>query len=123
MALTSIEVMSVPVSDQDQAKTFYTEVLGFSCEIDSAFGDGMRWVMLRPPGGGSAITLVTWFDEMTAGWLRGTVLGCDDLDDTAAQLRGRGSKATASSREASRRPSGVGVPAVPAPQWCRRNQW
>jgi catechol 2,3-dioxygenase-like lactoylglutathione lyase family enzyme len=90
MALTSIEVMSVPVSDQDQAKTFYTEVLGFSCEIDSAFGDGMRWVMLRPPGGGSAITLVTWFDEMTAGWLRGTVLGCDDLDDTAAQLRGRG---------------------------------
>jgi catechol 2,3-dioxygenase-like lactoylglutathione lyase family enzyme len=91
MAVTSIEVMSVPVSDQDEAKKFYTEVLGFSCEMDSGFADGtMRWVMLRPPGGGTAITLVTWFDEMTAGWLRGTVLGCDDLAATAADLRQRG---------------------------------
>jgi catechol 2,3-dioxygenase-like lactoylglutathione lyase family enzyme len=91
MAVTSIEVMSVPVSDQDQAKKFYTEVLGFSCEMDSGFAGGtMRWLMLRPPGGGSAITLVTWFEEMTPGWLRGTVLGCDDLEATAAELRERG---------------------------------
>jgi catechol 2,3-dioxygenase-like lactoylglutathione lyase family enzyme len=91
MPATSIEVMSVPVSDQDRAKRFYAEVLGFTVEMDSGFADGtMRWVMLRPPGGGTAITLVTWFDEMTPGWLRGTVLGCADLEATAAELRERG---------------------------------
>ena len=91
MAITSIEVMSVPVSDQERAKKFYADVLGFTVEIDSTFADrSMRWVMLRPPGGGSAITLVNWFDEMTPGWLRGTVLGCADIEQTVADLAERG---------------------------------
>ena len=76
MALTNIEVVSVPVTDQDAAKSFYVDKLGFSVEIDNAFAGGsMRWVMLRPPGGRTAITLVTWFETMAAGSLRGAVLG------------------------------------------------
>jgi catechol 2,3-dioxygenase-like lactoylglutathione lyase family enzyme len=91
MALTNLEVVSVPVSDQDRAKSFYTEVLGFSVEMDSSFGGGgMRWVALRPPGSGTAITLVTWFDTMPAGSLKGSVLGCDDLEQTLAELTARG---------------------------------
>ena len=62
MAITNISVVSVPVTDQDRAKSFYTEKLGFSAEVDGSFGEGMRWVMLRPPGSATAITLVTWFD-------------------------------------------------------------
>lgn len=90
MALNSLQVVSVPVSDQDRAKQFYADVLGFSVEIDSQFGEGMRWVMLRPPGSATALTLVTWFDTMPAGSLRGSVLGCDDLEETLAQLSARG---------------------------------
>ncbi|HEX3750601.1 MAG TPA: VOC family protein, partial [Streptosporangiaceae bacterium] len=91
MALTNLEVVSVPVSDQDRAKDFYTERLGFSVDVDSSFGGGgMRWVMLRPPGSGTAITLVTWFDSMPAGSLKGAVLGCDDLEKTLADLEARG---------------------------------
>ena len=91
MALNNLQVVSVPVSDQDRAKKFYTEQLGFAVEIDSSFaGDTMRWVMLRPPGSGTAITLVTWFDTMPAGSLRGAVLGCDDIEQTLAELAGRG---------------------------------
>jgi catechol 2,3-dioxygenase-like lactoylglutathione lyase family enzyme len=91
VAITTVEVMSVPVSDQDRARAFYTDVLGFTLEMDTEFaGGGMRWVMLRPPGGGTAITLVNWFDEMTPGWLRGSVLGCDDIEQTAASLRQAG---------------------------------
>jgi catechol 2,3-dioxygenase-like lactoylglutathione lyase family enzyme len=91
MALTNIEVVSVPVTDQDAAKSFYVDKLGFSVEIDNAFAGGsMRWVMLRPPGAGTAITLVTWFETMAAGSLRGAVLGCDDLEKTLADLAGRG---------------------------------
>jgi catechol 2,3-dioxygenase-like lactoylglutathione lyase family enzyme len=93
MALTNLEVISVPVSDQDRAKSFYVEKLGFSVEMDSTFGDGgMRWVMLRPPGSGTAVTLVTWFDTMPAGSLKGSVLGCDDLEMTLAELTARGVK-------------------------------
>jgi predicted enzyme related to lactoylglutathione lyase len=92
MTLTNLQVVSVPVSDQDRAKQFYAEVLGFSVEMDSQFGEGMRWVMLRPPGSATAVTLVTWFDTMPAGSLRGSVLGCDDLEQTLAQLSDRGVK-------------------------------
>ena len=90
MALTNLSVVSVPVSDQDRAKRFYADTLGFSVDIDSSFGDGMRWVMLRPPGSGTAITLVTWFETMPAGSLKGSVLSCDDLDKTLADLAARG---------------------------------
>jgi len=90
MALNNLQVVSVPVSDQDRARQFYAEQLGFTVEIDSSFGEGMRWVMLRPPGSGTAITLVTWFDTMPAGSMRGAVLGCDDLEQTLAELAGRG---------------------------------
>jgi catechol 2,3-dioxygenase-like lactoylglutathione lyase family enzyme len=90
MAVTSLEVVSVPVSDQERAKQFYAGKLGFTVEMDSNFGESMRWVMLRPPGGGTCITLVTWFDSMPAGSLSGTVLGCDDLDKTLADLAARG---------------------------------
>jgi catechol 2,3-dioxygenase-like lactoylglutathione lyase family enzyme len=91
MAITSVEVMSVPVSDQERAKKFYAVVLGFTVEMDATFDDdGTRWVMLRPPLGGAAIALVNWFEEMPPGKLRGTVLGCDNIEQTVADLAGRG---------------------------------
>ena len=90
MGITNLEVISVPVSDQERAKLFYTQTLGFTVEIDSNFGESMRWIMLRPPGSGTAVTLVTWFDTMPAGSLNGAVLGCDDLEETLAELTGRG---------------------------------
>ncbi len=90
MPVSSLEVISVPVTDQDRAKQFYADVLGFAAEMDGSFGENMRWVMLRPPGGGTAITLVTWFESMPAGSLTGTVLGCQDLDATVAELSARG---------------------------------
>jgi catechol 2,3-dioxygenase-like lactoylglutathione lyase family enzyme len=90
MAVSSIEVVSIPVSDQDRAKEFYAGKLGFTVRMDSAFGEGMRWVMLQLPGGGTSITLVTWFDSMPAGSLKGAVLGCDDLEKTLDELTARG---------------------------------
>ena len=90
MAITNLSVVSVPVTDQDRAKNFYAEKLGFAAEVDGSFGEGMRWVMLRPPGSATAITLVTWFDTMPAGSLKGSVLSCDDLDKTLADLTARG---------------------------------
>ena len=90
MALNDLELVSVPVSDQERAKRFYAGKLGFTVLMDDMFGQGMRWVMLRSPGSGTGITLVTWFDTMPARSLRGMVLGCDDLEGTLGELAARG---------------------------------
>ena len=56
----------VPVSDQDEAISFYTTALGFSVVADVPFGQGDRWVEVAPPGGGAALALVPPQPESTA---------------------------------------------------------
>jgi len=90
MTITHVQLMSLPVSDQDKAKAFYVDVLGFELVSDTQMGADMRWVMVRPPGGQSAITLVTWFDSMPPGSVKGTVLETDDLETDVALLGERG---------------------------------
>ena len=53
--------------------------------MDSEFGEGMRWVMLRPAGSSTSVTLVNWFETMPADSLKGSVLTCDDLEKTMAE--------------------------------------
>jgi catechol 2,3-dioxygenase-like lactoylglutathione lyase family enzyme len=40
MSLTNLDVISVPVSDQERAKQFYVRQLGFTAEMDNSFGAG-----------------------------------------------------------------------------------
>jgi hypothetical protein len=40
MSLTNLDVISVPVSDQERAKQFYVRQLGFTAEMDNSFGTG-----------------------------------------------------------------------------------
>ena len=63
-------------------------MLGFRVEHDQVMDGGMRWVMLRPAGGGAAITLVTWFETMRPGSMRGTVLNVPDIETAVTGLRG-----------------------------------
>ena len=90
MAIRHIQVVSVPVSDQDRAREFYVDILGFTLLADRQFTPDMRWVMVAPPGGHTALTLVTWFPSMPPGSLKGTVLESDDLEADAAALAAKG---------------------------------
>lgn len=85
-----ISVVSVPVSDQQQAKRFYTEQLGWELIAEATFGDDLRWIQVGPAASQSSITLVTWFDEMPPGSLRGLVIESDDLESDYDALRLRG---------------------------------
>ena len=85
-----VSVVSIPVSDPERSKAFYAERLGFQVALDNTFGEGMRWIMLRPAGGGAAITLVTWFSEMPPGSVQGTVLSVPDLEGAMRELKARG---------------------------------
>jgi catechol 2,3-dioxygenase-like lactoylglutathione lyase family enzyme len=90
MPITQVQLFSIPVSDQDRSIEFYVTTLGFELVADSQMGPDMRWVQVRPPGGATSLTLVTWFPTMEAGSLKGTVLETDALDDDVASLRQQG---------------------------------
>jgi catechol 2,3-dioxygenase-like lactoylglutathione lyase family enzyme len=79
MAVEDVTVVSVPVSDQERAKAFYVDTLGFELVRDDDTVPGIRWVQVAPQGGGTSLTLVTWFDSMPAGSVRGLVLRSNDL--------------------------------------------
>ena len=46
----SLEVVVVPVSDVDRAKSFYATTLGFTLHADVMGDDGFRVVQVTPPG-------------------------------------------------------------------------
>jgi catechol 2,3-dioxygenase-like lactoylglutathione lyase family enzyme len=90
MTITHVQLFSLPVTDQDRARDFYVDTLGFELLADTSMGPDMRWVQVRPPGSQASITLVTWFPTMPPGAVKGTVLETDDLDSDVAALRARG---------------------------------
>ncbi|MGH3378646.1 MAG: VOC family protein [Actinoallomurus sp.] len=92
MAITHIQLLSVPVSDQDRAKDFYLNTLGFDLVADDMMGPDQRWVQVRPKGSQASITLVTWFDTMPPGSLKGLVVETDDLQGDVEALAARGLK-------------------------------
>ncbi len=47
--ITNVSLVTLYVSDQDEAKKFYTDVLGFEERADVRMGDGFRWVTVGHP--------------------------------------------------------------------------
>jgi catechol 2,3-dioxygenase-like lactoylglutathione lyase family enzyme len=90
MAIVSFEILSVPVSDAQRAKRFYTEVLGFELVREEPMGPDMQWIQLAPSGSPVTIALVTWFDAMKPGGLQGVMINSTDIDRDHAELSARG---------------------------------
>jgi uncharacterized protein YndB with AHSA1/START domain/predicted enzyme related to lactoylglutathione lyase len=87
----TLEVVQVPVSDVERAKSFYAERLGFVVDLDVQAGAEHRFVQLTPPGSGCSIQLSTGYaHDMTPGSLRGLVLVVPDVRAAQAQLAERG---------------------------------
>lgn len=55
--ITKIHSAPIVVRDQEKALEFYTGVLGWEKDIDNDMGDGMRFLTVRPPGGGMVLSL------------------------------------------------------------------
>jgi catechol 2,3-dioxygenase-like lactoylglutathione lyase family enzyme len=90
MNITHIRLLSMPVTDQDRARDFYVNTLGFELLGDNPMGPAQRWVQVAPKGASTSITLVTWFDSMPAGSLSGLVLETPDIEGDAEALRAAG---------------------------------
>lgn len=90
MAVQDVKVISVPVSDQERAKEFYVDKLGFELSRDDESVPGIRWIQVTPNGGATSLTLVTWFETMPPGSLQGLVLGSTDLRRDCDELAANG---------------------------------
>jgi catechol 2,3-dioxygenase-like lactoylglutathione lyase family enzyme len=94
MAISSFEIVSVPVTDQERAKKFYRDLLGFDLLRDEPMGSTVRWIQLAPKGCSTTIALVTWFDTMQPGGLQGVMLNSTDIDRDHQELNAKGLELT-----------------------------
>jgi catechol 2,3-dioxygenase-like lactoylglutathione lyase family enzyme len=91
----TLEVVVVPVSDVERAKTFYAEQLGFAVDHDTRMGEGARLVQLTPPGSGCSIVVGEGVvPPMEAGSMQGLQLVVPDIHAAHAQLVGAGVEVT-----------------------------
>ena len=84
-----LELVLVPVSDVDRAKTFYTQKAGFTLDVDHRRGD-FRVVQMTPPGSACSISIGTGITDVAPGSTRGLHLVTIDIVAARAELVGRG---------------------------------
>ena len=85
-----LELVLIPVSDVDRAKTFYVEKAGFNLDVDHQPSDEFRVVQMTPPGSACSITIGIGITDAAAGSYRGTHLVVADIEAARAELVGRG---------------------------------
>lgn len=85
----TLEVVLMPVSDIDRAKSFYADQLGFYVDHDTRAAENVRIVQLTPPGSGCSIVIGAGISPMTPGSLQGLQLVVNDVRAAHAQLRER----------------------------------
>lgn len=86
-----VSFVSIPISDQDRSLKFYTEKLGFDVVTDQPFGNGTRWIQLRPPGAQTDVVLFTPpGQEARIGGFQNMAFTCEDVVGTCKLLKERG---------------------------------
>lgn len=91
MAVSTIQRLSLPVANQDVAKAFYVDLLGFEVLGDTPvpMGDNARWIELGGRAKGASLVLVTWLPTAPGG-VQGLMLESSDLDADCERLRAAG---------------------------------
>jgi catechol 2,3-dioxygenase-like lactoylglutathione lyase family enzyme len=85
-----LELVTVPVSDVDRAKAFYTEKAGFNADHDHRVSDELRFVQLTPPGSACSIAMGDGIVDAEPGSAQGLQLVVDDIHGARAELAERG---------------------------------
>jgi catechol 2,3-dioxygenase-like lactoylglutathione lyase family enzyme len=81
-----LELVLIPVSDVDRAKTFYVDKVGFNLDVDHRASDKFRVVQMTPPGSACSITVGTGLTDAAPGSVRGTHLVVTDIEAARAGL-------------------------------------
>jgi len=74
-AIDKVSIITIAVNDQDEALTWFTQILGFEKRIDQR-GHGFRWLTVAPPQQIEVeFLLASWFPDRVgknATWVLST---------------------------------------------------
>jgi catechol 2,3-dioxygenase-like lactoylglutathione lyase family enzyme len=84
-----LEVVTLPVSDVDRAKSFY-ERLGWRLDVDLAGGDDFRAVQMTPPHSQCSIHFGKGLTAAEPGCLDRLILTVEDIEAARDELISRG---------------------------------
>jgi predicted enzyme related to lactoylglutathione lyase len=85
-----LELVAIPVSDVDRARTFYADEAGFSLDHDHTVSEEIRFVQLTPPGSACSIAFGKGIVEGEPGSVAGLQLVVGDIEAARSELVGRG---------------------------------
>ena len=88
-----IELIPVPVSDADRAKSFYVDQVGFTADHDHRVSPELRFIQLTPPGSACSIVIGEGTTDMVPGTQRIQIV-VPDADDARQHLIDRGIEAS-----------------------------
>lgn len=85
-----LELVGVPVSDVDRAKTFYVDQVGFNLDHDHAISEDVRFVQLTPPGSACSIAIGKGLTQLMPGTLDNLQVVVGDVHQARSELASRG---------------------------------
>jgi catechol 2,3-dioxygenase-like lactoylglutathione lyase family enzyme len=96
--ITELHTVALYVADQDRAKNFYVDILGFELGADQPGLGGIgRWVEVAPKGAQTAFMLADaagWNRQDRVGKSADVTLRCDDARALHAELNAKGATVT-----------------------------
>jgi catechol 2,3-dioxygenase-like lactoylglutathione lyase family enzyme len=85
--IKGVKFISIPVTDQDRALSFYTEKLGFRILTDRPFNGKQRWIELSIPGAETLVVLFTPEGQADRiGGFSPATFYCDNVERTYDEL-------------------------------------
>jgi len=81
-----IEVIILPVSDVDRARSFYVDQVGFHADHDQTVNENLRFVQLTPPGSACSIAIGKGITDKTPGTVGGLMMVVSDIEAAHRRL-------------------------------------
>jgi catechol 2,3-dioxygenase-like lactoylglutathione lyase family enzyme len=89
--IQQIDIVSLPVTNQEAALAFYTEKLGFEVRLQMPYMDPTSlWIEVAPPNGATRLVLATWLPHLKTGEFTGIVLITTNIEADYVELKSKG---------------------------------
>jgi len=87
--MKSIEIISIPVANQETAKDFYVNQLGFKIKFEASTPQG-NWIQLALKDDSTSISIVSGHPHAQSGSVKGNIISTDDIENDVKNLQARG---------------------------------
>ena len=88
--ITQLGRVIIPVSDQDRARKFYTETLGFEVRSEDKMTPDYTWLEVAPRGAATSIAIVPPPEGGKIGVETGIAFETPDIEADYSNLKARG---------------------------------